>query len=277
MADYRFERECRTAYSESYSVESDSGDDVARVDLHFTATGAYATLCVSEGLTEDDVQDLIGQIDERLVLTSDRPKCMVEICGRPILSYQLAWLRHHGIEGVTISCGYLAGVIQDCFGDGSQLGLRLQYAIEPEPLGRGGGFRYAMDTFTTDEPVIGMNGDNITNLDLSDLVERHRLSGATATDVLTPLHSPYGIVDLAGDNFITGYRERPELPFWLNAGIYVFDPAMRELLPERGDHEDSTFPRLAAERRLLGYPTHAFWRTADTAKDVTELERELTG
>ena len=71
MAEYRFERECRTPYSESYSVESDSGDDVARVDLHLTATGAYATLCVSEGLTEDDIQDLIGQIDERLVMTSD--------------------------------------------------------------------------------------------------------------------------------------------------------------------------------------------------------------
>jgi TATA-binding protein-associated factor Taf7 len=71
MAEYRFERECRTPYSESYSVESDSGDDVARVDLHLTNSGAYATLCVSEGLTEDDIQDLIGQIDERLVMTSD--------------------------------------------------------------------------------------------------------------------------------------------------------------------------------------------------------------
>jgi hypothetical protein len=71
MAEYRFERECRTPYSESYSVESDSGDDVARVDLHLTNAGAYATLCVSEGLTEDDIQELIGQIDERLVMTSD--------------------------------------------------------------------------------------------------------------------------------------------------------------------------------------------------------------
>jgi hypothetical protein len=71
MAEYSFERECRTPYSESYSVESEGGDDVARVDLHFTPTGAYATLCVSESLTEDDVQELIGQIDERLVMTSD--------------------------------------------------------------------------------------------------------------------------------------------------------------------------------------------------------------
>jgi hypothetical protein len=71
MAEYTFERECRTPYSETFSVESDNGDDVARVDLHFTPSIAYATLCVSEGLTEDDVQELIGQIDERLVMTTD--------------------------------------------------------------------------------------------------------------------------------------------------------------------------------------------------------------
>jgi hypothetical protein len=71
MAEYTFERECRTPYSESYAIESESGDDVGRVDLHFAPNGAYATLCVSEGLTEDDVQELIGQIDERLVMTTD--------------------------------------------------------------------------------------------------------------------------------------------------------------------------------------------------------------
>jgi hypothetical protein len=71
MPEYHFERECRTPYSESYSVESENGDDIARVDLHFTPGGAYATLCVSEALTEDDIQELIGQIDERLVMTSD--------------------------------------------------------------------------------------------------------------------------------------------------------------------------------------------------------------
>jgi NDP-sugar pyrophosphorylase family protein len=221
---------------------------------------------------------LAGGKGERLrPLTNDRPKGMVEICGRPILLYQLSWLRYHGVEDVTISCGYLAQVIQDSFDDGRALGLRIDYAVEPEPLGRGGGFRFAMETFTTDEPIIGMNGDNITNLDLRELVERHRSAKALATDVLTPLQSPYGIVDLADDNFITGYRERPELPYWLNAGIYVFDPAIHSLLPRKGDHEDTTFPELASKRRLLGYPTRAFWRTADTAKDVGELERALGG
>ena len=221
---------------------------------------------------------LAGGKGERLrPLTNDRPKGMVEICGRPILHYQILWLRHHSVREVTISCGYLANVIQDSFGNGSSLGVDINYAVEREPLGRGGGLRYAMETFTSNEPIVGMNGDNITNLDLGDLLQRHVRARAMATDVLTPLQSPYGIVDLGEDHFITGYRERPELPYWLNAGIYVFDPAIRDLLPEKGDHEDTTFPELASKRRLLGYPTRAFWRTADTAKDVGELERALDG
>jgi NDP-sugar pyrophosphorylase family protein len=221
---------------------------------------------------------LAGGKGERLrPLTNDRPKGMVEIGGRPILLYQLSWLAYHGVRDVTISCGYLAHVIQESFGDGRALGLNIRYAIEAVPLGRGGGFRFAMDSFATDEPIVGMNGDNITNLDLSDLVAKHSSARAMATDVLTPLQSPYGIVEIGESNLITGYRERPELPYWLNAGIYVFDPRIHDLLPEKGDHEDTTFPRLASEGHLLGYPTRAFWRTADTAKDVGELEQALAG
>jgi NDP-sugar pyrophosphorylase family protein len=221
---------------------------------------------------------LAGGKGERLrPLTDTRPKGMVEVGGRPILAYQVAWLKFHGVEEVTISCGYLAGVIQDYFGDGSGFGVRIHYAVEEEPLGRGGGFRLAMNSFETDEPIVGTNGDNITNVNLSDLIDAHQRAGAIATDMLTPLQSPYGIVELDADNRITAFREKPQLPYWLNAGIYVFDPAIRDLLPERGDHEDTTFPALVAQGRLLGYPTHAFWRTADTVKDLTELERELAG
>jgi len=71
MGEYSFEREARTPHSEVFTIESDDGSDVGRVDLHYTPTITYATLCVGEGLTEDDVQELIGQIDERLVMTSD--------------------------------------------------------------------------------------------------------------------------------------------------------------------------------------------------------------
>ncbi len=221
---------------------------------------------------------LAGGKGERLrPLTDDRPKGMVEVCGRPILEYQIAWLKLHSVTDVVISCGYLARVIQEHFGDGEASGVRIRYAVEPEPLGRGGGFRYALQMIETQEPVVGTNGDIVTNLDLGAVVRRHAEAGAMATDVLVPLQSPYGIVDLDEQEWITGFREKPALPYWLNAGIYVFDPAIGDLLPERGDHEDTTFPRLANERRLLGYRSRAFWRPADTVKDVTELNQALAG
>jgi NDP-sugar pyrophosphorylase family protein len=221
---------------------------------------------------------LAGGKGERLrPLTDTRPKAMVEVAGRPILAYQLAWLAHYGVRDVTISCGYLAGSIQERFGDGSSLGLRINYAIEPEPLGRGGGLRFAMQGLETSEPIVATNGDNICNLNLNDMAGRHKSAAATATVALAPLQSPYGLAEIGEDGFITGFREKPQLPYWLNAGIYVFDPAIRALLPERGDHEDSTFPQLAAQRKLLGYKIPGFWRTADTVKDVTELNRELEG
>lgn len=221
---------------------------------------------------------LAGGKGERLrPLTDDRPKGMVEVAGRPILSYQMAWLRHYGVDRVLIACGYLAPVIQQFFGDGREQGMAIDYAVEQEPLGRGGAFRQALAQLRPTEPVIGTNGDIITNLNLDRVLEQHRRSGATATDVLAPLRSPYGIVDLDERGFVRGFREKPELPYWLNAGIYVFDPDILSLLPERGDHEDTTFPRLAAEGRLLGYRSRAFWRPADTMKDVTELNRALSG
>lgn len=221
---------------------------------------------------------LAGGKGERLrPLTDSRPKGMVEVCGRPILEYQILWLRHHGVGEITISCGYLADVIQRYFDDGGMFGVSIRYAIEREPLGRGGGFRYAMQQRPPDGPVIGTNGDIVTNLDLGSVLRRHRQAGALATDVLAPLRSPYGIVDLDTNGFITGFREKPLLPFWLNAGIYVFEPEIRALLPEQGDHEDTTFPRLAEEGRLLGYRTRAFWQPADTVKDVTELNQALAG
>jgi NDP-sugar pyrophosphorylase family protein len=219
---------------------------------------------------------LAGGKGERLrPLTDSRPKGMVEVAGRPILAHQLDWLRHHGITHVTISCGYLANVIQDYFRKGAEFGIAIQYALEEQPLGRGGGLRYAMSGFETRDPIVGMNGDNITNLDLGAMISQHREKTATATVALAALQSPYGLAELEDDGFISGFQEKPRLPYWLNAGIYVFDPSIRELLPERGDHEDTTFPDLAARHKLLGYRISGYWRTADTAKDVSELSRDL--
>jgi NDP-sugar pyrophosphorylase family protein len=220
---------------------------------------------------------LAGGKGERLrPFTEDRPKPMVEIMGIPILGYQLQWLAGQGVTDVVISCGYRHEVIETYFGDGERLGLRIAYAVEEQPLGRGGALRLALAQVPEgQEVVVATNGDVITNLRLAPLLEQHRAGGMLATIVLTPFVSPYGIVEFDGDRRVTQFREKPELPYWINAGIYALSPALRGRLPERGDHETTTFPALARAGRLGVFTSQAYWRGVDTIKDVTEVASEL--
>lgn len=223
---------------------------------------------------------LAGGKGERLrPYTNDRPKAMIEVCGRPILGHQLDWLRRHGVGEVVISCGYRHEVIERFAGFGEAWGIRVRYACEDEPLGRGGGIKRALGLLLeggdSGEAVIALNGDVLTAVDLGDLIAAHRQLGALATVVLTPLVSPYGIVEVGPDDRISAFREKPRLPHWINAGIYALSPDIHPLLPDRGDHETATFPQLAAQGRLAAYRTEAYWRGIDTAKDITEAEEEI--
>jgi len=220
---------------------------------------------------------LAGGKGERLrPFTEDRPKPMVEIMGIPILSYQLQWLQGQGIADIVISCGYRHDVIEAYFGSGERMGLRITYSVEEEPLGRGGALRLAMSHVPEDaEAIIATNGDIITNLRLGPVLEAHRAEEMLATIVLTPFISPYGIVEVDERDRVTQFHEKPRLPYWINAGVYVLAPALRQRLPERGDHETTTFPELAKAGRLGAYKSDAYWRGVDTIKDVTEVASEL--
>lgn len=220
---------------------------------------------------------LAGGKGERLrPFTQDRPKCMVEILGVPLLGYQLQWLSAQGVTDVIVSCGYRHEVIEDYFGTGEKWGVRLTYSIEDQPLGRGGALRLAFRILTPGEDVcLAANGDVITNVRLKPLLQAHRQSGCLATVVLSPFVSPYGIVEADADDRVVAFHEKPELPYWMNAGIYILSRELETMLPEQGDHEDSTFPQLAAERRLGAYKSRAYWRSVDTVKDMAEVAKEL--
>jgi NDP-sugar pyrophosphorylase family protein len=219
---------------------------------------------------------LAGGKAERLrPLTEDRPKAMVEVAGRPIVEHQLRWLAESGIREVVISLGYRADVLRDHVGDGSRFEIHVVYAIEAEPLGRGGGLRFAAAHLVAPtETFVALNGDIICRFSLHDMVGLHRRLEAPATIALAPYRSTWGVVELDGDR-IAGFVQSPELPYWINAGVYVLEAGAVERLPERGDHEDTTFPELAAEGRLAGYRIEGYWRGIDTLKDVTEATKEL--
>lgn len=220
---------------------------------------------------------LAGGKGERLrPFTQDRPKCMVEILGVPLLGYQLQWLSAQGITDVIVSCGYRHDVIESFFGSGEKWGVRLEYSVEDEPLGRGGALKLAFKKLADGEDLcLATNGDVVTNVRLKPLLQAHRESGSLATVVLAPFNSPYGVVEVDGDDRIVAFHEKPELPYWMNAGIYVLSREIESMLPDKGDHEDSTFPRLAQERQLGAYKSRAYWRSVDTVKDISEVAKEL--
>jgi NDP-sugar pyrophosphorylase family protein len=220
---------------------------------------------------------LAGGRGERLrPLTTDRPKPMISVSDRPLLAYTLQWLHEAGIQDVVISCGYRHDVICDYFKDGSDFGVNIQYSIEDKPLGRGGGIKLASHLLRAEpDPILVANGDVITDFPLADLLREHTKYGAPATVVTVPLRSPYGIADIGADGLIREFREKPELPFWINAGIYLLNREVLARFPENGDHEVTLFPQLAAEGGLRAFQFRGFWRTIDTAKDLGELQQEL--
>ena len=218
-----------------------------------------------------------GQATRMRPYTDDRPKAMVEVAGAPIIEHQIKWLHQNGVKLIVVSCGYRAEVIQDHVGDGSSLGVSVTYAREDEPLGRGGGLKFAGRRLPKpSDRWLAMNGDVLTDRPVADLEEHHVSTGAIATIALAQYRSSWGIADLDG-NLIRGFLEKPALPYWINAGIYCFDPELVDMLPDLGDHEDTTFPELAKAGKLVGFRITGRWRGIDTAKDVLEAGAELSG
>jgi NDP-sugar pyrophosphorylase family protein len=219
---------------------------------------------------------IAGGKGERLrPLTSDRPKHMVLLGGKPILEYQIDWLRENGVTDIVVAVGHLHQVIEDYFQDGTPWGVRMAYSLEREPLGRGGALKLAYGQVSHDEPfVIATNGDNVHTQPLAPMISQHKRTGAIATLLLTQLRSPFGIVQQRGAR-IVGFREKPLLPHWLSAGAYVLDREFFADLPDVGDHEDALFPRLAAEGRLYGFRSKSYWKAIDTVKDLNEAAEQL--
>jgi NDP-sugar pyrophosphorylase family protein len=210
---------------------------------------------------------LAGGKAERLGDAAEgKPKALVPIAGRPLVAYQLALLGRAGVERAIISC---AAGQEELFGSAlGVFGIQIVCVGEPAPLGRGGGLRFAAQARETDGPIYALNGDELFDIDLSELFDAHRERGGAATITVAPLTSHLGIVDIDDDDVVHGFREGPRLPYWVNTGLYVLEEEAIDRLPERGDHESTTFPELAAEGRLRGFRHEGLWLTVNTPKDL---------
>jgi NDP-sugar pyrophosphorylase family protein len=177
-----------------------------------------------------------------------------------------------GVERVLVSCA--AGqeeLFETALGG---IGPEIVAIGEPEPMGRGGGIRFAAAQRRETGDVYALNGDELVDVDLQRLLELQRSSRAAATITVVQVRSPFGVVDL-DDDLVTGFREAPKLEHWVSCGIYVLGDEALARFPERGDHETSAFPELAAEQRLRALKHVGTWLTVNTPKDLRVAEEHL--
>lgn len=220
---------------------------------------------------------IAGGRGERLrPLTDNRPKSMVEINGKPIIGYQVDWMRAQGVTDVVFLCGYMGEMIQDYFGDGSKHGIKAHYSFEESPLGRGGAIKQGFALVPKDvKNVLVTNGDVITNQPLAPIAELHAKTGAMGTMMLVPYPSQYGVVESDDQDIVTQFVEKGRLPFWINAGVYLFDRQIESLLPDIGDHETTTFQDLAKQGRLAAYHSEMAWTSIESPKDLSDITDQI--
>src|SRR3954465_14973948 len=157
------------------------------------------------------------------------------LAGRPFLTFMLDWLRRHGVDDVLLSCGYRSEDVERVLGD-SYRGMRLRYVVEDEPLGTAGPLRLAADEGVLEDRVLVLNGDTLTDLDLTAEIAQHEASGAAATLALVPVEdtSSYGVVPTAEDGAVEAFLEKQPGPAptnRINAGAYVLDSSIVEMVP----------------------------------------------
>jgi mannose-1-phosphate guanylyltransferase len=220
---------------------------------------------------------LVGGEGTRLrPLTSTVPKPVVPLVDRPFIVYMLEWLARHGVDDVVMSCGFLATSVRNVLGDGSQFGLKLSFVEEPEPRGTAGALKYA-------EPLLGdrflmLNGDVLTDIDLSAQIAQHERTEARGTLALVPVSDPtaYGLVRLREDGAVKEFVEKPSADEidtnLISAGAYVLERDVLDLIePDRNvSIEREIWPRLVGDG-LYGFAAEAYWL------DIGTPDRYLQG
>jgi mannose-1-phosphate guanylyltransferase len=216
-------------------------------------------------------------------LTIHTPKPIVPIFNRPFLHYQIQLLKQvPEIDEVILSLNYQPRRIEEIFGDGSDLGIKIRYVVEPSPLGTAGAIKYAGDQLT--ESVVVFNGDVLTQIDLAAVLRLHRERRARATIVLTPVDNPsaYGLVETDAEGNIRRFIEKPNpdeiTTNNINAGIYVLEPDTFDRIPSNiaWSIERSYFPSLIERQEtFVGYVYGGYWIDIGTPEKYMQVHRDI--
>lgn len=219
-------------------------------------------------------------------LTVYTPKPIVSVLNRPFLTYQLEILHRAGVKDIVLSLNYQPDKIEQILGDGSEFGVNLRYVTEPSPMGTAGAYKYAAREIR--ETTVVLNGDVLTDADISAVIKQHQERKSEATIVLTPVENPsaYGLVETDIDFRVKRFLEKPT-PEQLstlttnniNAGIYVIEPSILELIPsgENYSFEYKLFPDLLAKQRefFAFVIDKNYWQDIGTPKSYLQAHHDF--
>ena len=224
---------------------------------------------------------LAGGLGTRLrPLTTTVPKPVLPLAGRPFLTFMLDWLARHGVDETILSCGFLGAAVERVLGS-EHRGMRIRYVTEEEPLGTAGPVRLAADGDALADRFLVLNGDVLTDIDLTAEIEQHDRAGARATLALTAVAdtSGYGVVPTAADGTVEAFLEKSDGPAptdRVNAGAYVLQREVVDLIPagRAVSFEREVFPQLVGDG-LHGYRAEGYWIDIGTPERYLEATYDL--
>ena len=226
---------------------------------------------------------LVGGFGTRLMpLTRNTPKPMLTVAGLPVTEHQLVMAKEAGITEIVLATSYLSDVFTPYFGDGSQWGMSIKYAVEKEPLGTGGAIRNAAQLLNTKDSVVILNGDVLSSHNLMEQIRQHEAHDADVTLHLTQVEDAraFGCVPTDSDGRVTAFLEKMENPVTnqINAGCYVFNPRVISSIPLDTvvSVERETFPQLVSSgAKVFGYIENAYWLDIGTPKALLKASTDI--
>ena len=209
-------------------------------------------------------------------ITADLPKGLVRVGGKPLLQWVVEWLRANGVTKIVMGVAYLKDQITDFFGDGASFGVRIQYSVHTVPGGTGEGFRLAISRYVDDQTFFALNGDQITDLRLQTMLAKHQKTGALSTIAVVHPRLPFGLVKVDKRDYCRGFLEKPVLKeLNISTGIYVFDRDIVKHLPQIGDVERTTFPKLSRVGRVAAFRHGGSFITINSLRELEDAENQL--
>ena len=227
---------------------------------------------------------LVGGEGTRLrPLTETVPKPALTLVDRPFLAYMIEWLAGHGVSEVVLACGFLPDVLREALaGEEERAGVSITYVVEPERRGTAGAIRFAADQLgeRLEDRFLALNGDVLTDLDLTALLRAHAEQGAGATIALHPVEdsAAYGLVRSAEGGVVEAFIEKTgeAVPGEINAGMYVLERSVLDLIPpgEEVSIERDVFPRLVGEG-LYGLRLDGYWMDIGTPERYLQASWDI--